>query len=230
MAGYQAITCLGTGSNWLQAHPRQDFIAQFHYPIYTFCNFLKRSFFMRKGISTLLLCAAVCALGCNSENSSNKVAEEQNEKKFDSTNIKDDADFAMKAAAGGSMEVELGKYAAENATSPNVKAFGQTMVTDHSAANQELKNLAAAKNITLPAVPNADQQKKMDYLKKKTGADFDKDYIDMMVSDHKDDIDEFQKEADKGNDPEIKAWASGKLPTLQHHKQMADDIQKELKK
>jgi len=111
-----------------------------------------------------------------------------------------------------------------------VKEFGRNMVTDHSKANDELKATAQSKNITLPTVPNSKHQKHIDEMKQKKGSDFDKAYIDMMVDDHKDDIDDFQKEADKGNDPDLKAWASNKLPVLQHHLQMAKDIQQSLKK
>jgi putative membrane protein len=185
---------------------------------------------MKKGIALPFAFMLLFALACNSENSNNKTAEQQNEKKFDDSHLEEDADFAMKAASGGLMEVDLGNYAAANAASPNVKAFGQTLAKDHQAANDELKSLAASKNITLPTVPDSDKQKKIDDLKKKTGADFDKDYVDMMVSDHKDDIDHFQKEADKGNDADIKTWAAGKIPTLQQHLQMAEGLQKELKK
>jgi len=47
-----------------------------------------------------------------------------------------------------------------------------------------------------------------------------------MVKDHKDDIDAFQKEADKGEDPDIKQWAAGKLSTLEHHLDMAKTAEK----
>ena len=186
---------------------------------------------MKKTLLAAALLASVFVLpSCgNDENASNKMAEDQNEQKFDSTDMKRDAEFAMKAASGGMMEVELGNMAAMNGVSPQVKEFGKNMVADHSKANEELKSAAAAKNITLPSVPDADMQKKIDDMKKKTGADFDKAYVDMMVSDHKDDIDLFQKEADKGNDPELKAWAAGKVPVLQHHLMMIEDIQKAMK-
>ncbi len=96
--------------------------------------------------------------------------------------------------------------------------------------NGELASAAQAKNISLPAVPENKLQEKIDNLRKKSGAEFDKDYMDMMVSDHKDDIDLFQREADKGNDADIKAWANSKLAVLQHHLQMAEEIRNELKK
>ena len=128
-----------------------------------------------------------------------------------------DEEFAMKAAEGGMMEVMMGELAQKNGASQEVKDFGKMMVTDHSKANDELKALAAQKNINLPSTLGNEKQDKYNDLAKKTGKDFDKDYIDLMVKDHEHDIDEFKEEADKGNDPDIKAFAAKTLPTLQHH-------------
>ena len=52
-------------------------------------------------------------------------------------------DFAKKAGAAGMAEVEMGKLGAQKATDPDVKAYAQKMVTDHTRANKEL--MAAAK-------------------------------------------------------------------------------------
>ncbi len=168
---------------------------------------------------------------CNGgENTNNKQIEQANDQKFDSTDIKKDVDFTMSAAAGGMMEVELGGIAKTNAGSASVKAFGEQMVNDHSKANAELKAIADSKNISLPSVPDNAMQHDIDDLKQKHGKDFDKAYIDLMVSDHKKDIKEFQEQADKGNDPKIKTWAAEKIATLQHHLKMAEGIQNELAK
>jgi len=185
---------------------------------------------MKKLISIFTVVAMFSVFtACNSDNATNKAAKEENKDKFAGTDEKKDANFAVKVASGGMMEVELGKVAVTNGASDQVKKFGQDMIADHSKANDEFKTLAGSKNISLPSEPNTDMQKKINDLKQKTGNDFDKAYIDLMVDDHKDDIDEFQKEADKGNDAEIKTWAAGKVPTLQHHLKMAQDIQDALK-
>lgn len=88
------------------------------------------------------------------------MTEEANEQKLDSTNLEDDAEFAVKAADGGMMEVRLGELSKTNASSAQVKKFGDMMVSDHSKANDELKSLAAQKNITLPTALSGDKQKK----------------------------------------------------------------------
>lgn len=104
------------------------------------------------------------------------------------------------------------------------------MVKDHSKANDELKAAAKEKNITLPAMMSDKCQKKVSDLSEKKGADFDKAYADLMVSDHKDDIDEFKKEADSGMDKQLSAWAKDKVPVLEHHLMMAEDAKKAVNK
>ncbi len=181
---------------------------------------------MKKIALNFALCASlftIASCGNNSENDSKEVAKEQNEEKFDDTNIEGDTKFAVSAADGGMMEVELGKLALKNGSAPEVKQFAQMMIDDHTNANNELIALAQKKNITLPTTLSSDKQDKVNDMAKKTGHDFDVAYMDFMVDDHKEDIDDFKDEADKGNDADIKAWASGKVATLESHLQMAEN-------
>lgn len=184
---------------------------------------------MKKNSWKLLLmaCALLSFTSCSrkSETDSKELAKDQNEAKFDDTKKEDDTKFAVEAADGGMLEVQLAQLAIANASSKQVKDFAQSMVKEHSKANEELKSLATQKNITLPGTLSEDSKKKYDELAEKRGEDFDEAYCDFMVKDHKDDIDKFKKEADDGNDADIKSWASEKLPTLQHHLSMAESME-----
>lgn len=146
------------------------------------------------------------------------------------TSMADDRVFILEAASGGIMEVELGRMAATNAASPGVKDFGRMMVTDHSKANTELKAIAAKKNVTVPATPAEEQQNHINELKEKKGAEFDQAYVDMMVNDHKEDINKFENEAKNGKDADVRAFASKTLPVLQKHLQSVQTIQDGMKK
>lgn len=128
-----------------------------------------------------------------------------------------DKSFADAAAKGGMMEVMMGQLAANNASSSAVKNLGAMMVKDHTKANDEFKMWASSAGYTLPATMDADQQKMYDDLKMKRGADFDKAYTAMMVTDHKKDVAAFKQEASKGMDPSLKAFAEKTVPTLEHH-------------
>jgi putative membrane protein len=139
------------------------------------------------------------------------------------SSAKDSAKFAATAAQGGMTEVELGRLALQRAGDPSVRAFGQKMVTDHTAANAELKGVAARKNLTLPGEMSSDQKSMVEKLSKLNGAEFDKEYMSDMVKDHETDVKDFQTQANDGTDPEIKSFASKTLPILQGHLQMARD-------
>lgn len=185
---------------------------------------------------SIYVMAALLTLGqaCNNNDESNKdsveKANDANEQK-DSTDmstakkdtmgtmaVNDDvADFAVKAANGGMMEVDLGKIAEQKGVSKSVKDFGTMMVKEHSKLNDELKSLAASKNITLPTTVGSDMQKTIDDLSKDSARQFDKNYIDKMVSDHQDDIDLFEKTAKNSNDSAFKNFAVKALPTLYKH-------------
>jgi len=137
-----------------------------------------------------------------------------------------DSKFVMEAAQGGMTEVKLGELASTNATSPEVKRFGQRMVDDHSKANEQLKSIASQKGIDLPTDVGSKNQAAYDRIAKLSGEEFDKAYMQLMVSDHKKDVSEFQKEATSGKDQDVKAFASTALPTLQEHLRLAQNLNK----
>lgn len=132
-----------------------------------------------------------------------------------------DRKFMDKAAQGGMAEVKLGELAAQKAQSDQVKQFGQRMVDDHSKADDQLKQLASTKGVTLPTTIDKSTQKEYDKLSKLSGPEFDREYMKHMVSDHKKDISDFKSEASKAKDADVKQFASSTLPTLQEHLQLA---------
>jgi putative membrane protein len=128
-----------------------------------------------------------------------------------------DAKFYKNAAEGGIAEVELGKLAQDKSPTPSVKEFGAMMVTEHTAANDKLKAIAAKKNITLPTSPSVGQMATKTKLEVLSGTTFDKSYIKGMVDDHQETIKAFQTEVSSGQDPDAKAFAVATLPTLKVH-------------
>ncbi len=141
---------------------------------------------------------------------------------------KKDQEFVTKAAAGGMYEVEAGKLAQSKGTSEAIKSYGEMLVKDHSAANEELKAIATRKGATLPTGLPADKQKKLE--KVSTAKDFDKNFIDQVgQDDHKADIALFEKASKNADDAELKAFAAKTLPTLKAHKEHADGLKKSQK-
>jgi len=132
-----------------------------------------------------------------------------------------DRKFMENATQGGMAEVKLGQLATQKGQADPVKQFGQRMVDDHTKANDQLKQVASTKGVNLPTDMDKSSQREYDKLSKMSGAQFDREYMDHMVSDHKKDIGEFQKEAKNGKDPDVKQFASSTLPVLQQHLQLA---------
>jgi len=132
------------------------------------------------------------------------------------------------ACQGGMAEVKLGELAGKNAKDPEVKKFGQMMVTEHGAANKELEELAKKKNVTLPTDVGS-HQSTYDKLSKMTGADFDKAYVDDMVSDHETDLKDFEKQAENSSDPDVKAYAAKGAQMIKKHLEAIKGIQTKMK-
>ncbi|MGZ5041769.1 MAG: DUF4142 domain-containing protein [Usitatibacter sp.] len=128
-----------------------------------------------------------------------------------------DVKFLQETAADGMAEVELGKLAQQKAMREEVKGFATRMVDDHSKANEDLKAVAAASGVDLPAGPDKKHQKMMAKLEKLSGGDFDRAYMHDMVVDHLKDVHEFREHAKSRKDNEAKAFAARTLPTLQGH-------------
>jgi len=135
------------------------------------------------------------------------------------------ADFVTKAASGSMKEIQLGQHASQNAVNARVKNFGMMMAADHSNAAVELKSLAGS-HVSSTMMP--DHQKHFEMLTAKTGAAFDKAYMDMMIKDHKETIDMFKKATSEAGNESIKLFATKTLPVIQKHLDSAQSIRKGL--
>jgi putative membrane protein len=128
-----------------------------------------------------------------------------------------DESFFKSAAEAGLAEVAAGEDAQSKGSSQSVKDFGAMMVHDHTAANNKLKSIATSKGIELPAEPGIKHKAMKKAMDMKSGASFDKDYVNGQIKDHKDTIDLLKKEIATGKDPEAKAFASDTLPKVEAH-------------
>ncbi|OGS75854.1 MAG: hypothetical protein A3D31_18880 [Candidatus Fluviicola riflensis] len=163
--------------------------------------------------------SGILMTGCDNgqPEDSEKIAEDQNEERFDDRKSEKDAEFLVKAAAINMEEIELGELAQQKGTLQEVKDLGKMMVDEHTAALDELKQLAEEKAISLPGSLTEDGQDAYDRLNEKSGKDFNEKYCDMMIRGHKDAIDKFEKAASDADDPDIRNWASSMLPSLRTH-------------
>ena len=139
--------------------------------------------------------------------------------------MKDEA-FVRAAARGGLSEIKLGKLAMDQGSNEAVKAFGTRMVAEHTKAGDDLKEAAKEENIGLPTDLTAKDQATYDRLSKLSGAEFDQAYAQDMVKDHQQDLRDFQREANHGNDDVIRGFASETVPMIQQHLDQAKEMLK----
>ncbi|WP_312408299.1 DUF4142 domain-containing protein [Rhizobium sp.] len=136
-------------------------------------------------------------------------------------------DFIMEASASDVFEIESSKLALQKGNDAT-KAFAQQMVTDHEKTTAELKTLLASGKVqgNPVATLTEDFKEEIDELAKLDGDEFSEEYIDDQVDAHEDAVDLFKRYADEGENADLKAWAAKTLPALEHHYQMAQDLDK----
>jgi putative membrane protein len=136
-----------------------------------------------------------------------------------------DRKFIQEAAESGMYEVQVAQLASSKATDPNVKSYASKLVNEHSAANNELVQLANSKKVELPAAPTRDKRRQVEKLGKQTGAEFDRSFIrEVGIKDHEKDIKRFEKASETVKDPQLKAWVDKHLPHLREHLAMAQKM------
>jgi putative membrane protein len=135
--------------------------------------------------------------------------------------VPEDTSFVHEAAQAGLAEVNMGNLAMQNAQDQNVKPFAQKLVSDHTAANQELQQIAAQKGMQLPSVMDAREMLTIKRLSSLNGTEFDRAFAQDAVKAHEQAVKLFQQEAQSGQDPELKAFAQKTLQALKEHLAMA---------
>lgn len=129
-----------------------------------------------------------------------------------------DKGFIKDAAVDGLYEVEIGKIASQRAADPAVKSFAQMLVNHHSAANDELKQLASSRNVEIATELPMMKRRSVERLSKMSGSEFDREFVNkVMIKEHEKDIKRFEEASREAKDPEVRAWAEKTLPTLRQH-------------
>lgn len=135
--------------------------------------------------------------------------------------------FVTKALEGGQAEVQLGQLAQQKSQSNDVKQFAQKMVTDHSQmADKWFKPIAQQLGVSEPKGPSKKDKKEIAKLQGLSGADFDREYITMMLKDHQKDLKDFKDEAQAAQNPNVKQVAEQGSNIIAQHLQMIEQIAK----
>ncbi len=138
-----------------------------------------------------------------------------------------DQAFVAKALAGGDAEVQLGRLAEQKTQSDDVKQFAQKMVSDHTQMGDKwFKPVAKQLGVAEPKGPDKKDKKLIAQLETLSGPQFDAEYIQAMVKDHKQDLKNFTEEAQATQDPNVKQVAQHGAQIIQQHLQLIEQIAK----
>lgn len=165
--------------------------------------------------------AVVFTMSAFAQNTMNTDSSMKSDKKMMSGKKNPDSKFMMTLATGGMNEITLSQTAVSKSTNEEVKSYAQKMIDDHTMAGDELKTLAASKNVSLPMEADSKHMSMNTKLSGMSGSSFDMEYIKAMVKDHEATVALLQKESSSGKDAEAKAFAAKLLPTVQGHLDMA---------
>jgi putative membrane protein len=157
-----------------------------------------------------------------------KNAEDKNDAKFEDKAMEKDAQFIVDAYSDGMAEISLSERAKDKASTPEVRDLASMMVTEHKATNAELKALADRKQYSLPSELTSRQSNHITRVAENTGMEFDKEYVDELISDHKDAISMFEKASSQANDPDVRSFFTNGLPKLRMHLDKAMTVKAQL--
>jgi len=134
--------------------------------------------------------------------------------------------FMTTIANSGMAEVQVASLAQDKAQNAAVKGFAAMLYHDHTAVNDQVKSMASQRNIALPDSMSADKKQMIDALKKKSGKDFDKEFISSMIKSHDAGIKLFENAATSDPDADVRNFAGQTLPKLREHRDSAMALQK----
>jgi putative membrane protein len=137
-----------------------------------------------------------------------------------------DTEFLKTANQGSVDEVDLAQFVLKKTSDPDVKAFAQRMIDDHTKLLDDMKPFDAEAGVTVPDHVDLETKAIEAKLELLSGKSFDKAYIKDMVEDHVKDLKEFRKEEASTGYPAFKAAVSKGAGVIKEHLEMIDQLAK----
>jgi putative membrane protein len=197
-------------------------------------SILRRTLTAGAGVALALLAAPMIAVqaqvvapGTNPQSPNNNPPPSANPaptspSKTGDEELRNDLPFLREAASANLMEVTLGRVAQSRASDTRVRDFGSRMVTDHTNLQQQLTTLTSTSGIGFTPTLDAQQQQEVSRLQRLSGSEFDREYITMMVQDHRNDVFKFEDESRNADSPRVRELAAASLPVLRQHLSLAE--------
>jgi putative membrane protein len=163
--------------------------------------------------AVLLFCVVYVLIACEGKKDSVEQAHEQNQNAAIDEKI---SKFLTEAADSRMMAIEEGKLAKTKATTPQLRQYGEWMIIENNKVLQEMRTLAASKNIVLPSTLGNKNSEDLEDLRQEQGDDFDEHIMRMMRKDHKRDVNQFE-DAEDFKDKDVRQFASTYRPVIESY-------------
>jgi putative membrane protein len=197
---------------------------------------MKNSIFFKSALaSASLFIMASCGGGNANSNAANdtttttKMADQKNDSAALTKADEKDAKALVDAYNGSLMEARLSDSVSAATKNDDVKSLATAMGKAHGGLNGKIEDLAAKKQITLPSDLSSSDKDKIISLTNEKQMDLNKDYVNKLISAHKDAISDFEKDSSSVSDNDIKMLFINTLPDLRMHLSMAQNCKAKMK-
>jgi putative membrane protein len=134
--------------------------------------------------------------------------------------------FIKEASEGNQGEIAMAQLAQQKSQSSEIKSLAQMIQNDHQQSQEKLQTIAQTHGVALDQGLTWTQKREQGKLEKLSGADFDQQYAKDMLEDHVNDLNSFQKAANKLQEADLKQFAEENITAMQKHLQHAETAAK----
>ena len=181
---------------------------------------------MTQKLSTVCLVIALSVLALSACNRSSGVQAAREDRPPNATPA--EQDFMMKATQAHLSEMDMARLAMQKSQNSDVRDFANMIQSDHTNALEDLTDLMKDKNVPQPSTLTPETKADIEKMTGLSGAQFDREFVNMMVSDHQKAVEMFRDFVAIGQNPEIKKYAEDLLPKLEMHLEKAQKLQSKL--
>jgi putative membrane protein len=168
----------------------------------------------------LLFVAAFGLTACNRENGVEAAPEDRTTSLSQS-----ERDFMMEAAQADLAEIDMAQVALQNSGTGDVKDFANMIKSDHTSALEDLREMMKDTNVPQPKSIPVELQKDISRMRSLTGGEFDREFVNMIVSEHQKAIEMFRDQQSTAQNQDVKKYVEDTLPTLEMHLEKAQRLQ-----
>ncbi|WP_418262366.1 DUF4142 domain-containing protein [Flavobacterium faecale] len=175
--------------------------------------------------SGLLLCTMNSCKNEPKREEIQEVVEDSNEEMLENDTIENDVEYLEDAVEISRFEMALGKLALQKGLSKEVKDYGKLLVADNLKSMEEAKTLSSKITVTMPDGNAEMDNENYIKLKSKSGMDFDKMFVEIIVEEQERAMDKMTEISQKAKDTDLKLWASRQVIGLTTHFEQAKKMQ-----